>query len=90
MTKAELVKLLAEAGGMTATAANDCIEYLGDIMAAELLGGGEVPLPRIGKLYIKYTAARQGRNPQTGATLQIPAKKKLGVSMAKDFKVSLN
>ena len=90
MTKAELAKMFAEATQLPVSHAKEYLERLGDIMAAELLGGGEVPLPSVGKLVIKQRAARQGRNPKTGEPLDIPAKKVLGVSMSKDFEVSLN
>ena len=90
MTKAELIKTFQEATQLPANQAKEDLERLGDIMAAELLGGGEVPLPGVGKLVIKQRAARKGRNPKTGAPLDIPAKKALIVSVSKDFKESLN
>ena len=86
MTKAELVKAFKEATQVTATEAEEYINRLGDIMAAELLGGGEVSLPAIGKLKVQDTAARKGRNPRTGETINIPAGKKLKLSMSKEFK----
>lgn len=57
MTKA------AEATQLPVGDAGECLERLGDIVAAELLGGGSVPLPGVGKLVIKARAARTGRNP---------------------------
>ena len=90
MTKAELIKMYAEATQQPIGQAKECLERLGDIMAAELLGGGEVPLPSVGKLVIKQRAARQGRNPRTGDEITIPAKKALAVKAAKDFEESLN
>ena len=90
MTKAELIKMYAEATQQPIGQAKECLERLGDIMAAELLGGGEVPLPSVGKLVIKQRAARQGRNPRTGDEITIPAKKALAVKAAKDFDESLN
>lgn len=90
MTKAELAKMFAEATQQPITQAKEDLERLGDIMAAELLGGGEIPLTGVGKLVIKQRAARQGRNPRTGETLAIAEKKVLGVTMTKDFEASLN
>ena len=90
MTKTELVKMYAEATQQPIGQAKECLERLGDIMAAELLGGGEVPLPSVGKLVIKQRAARQGRNPRTGDEITIPAKKALAVKATKDFDESLN
>ena len=88
MTKAELIKAFKDATQQTSTQAEEHINRLCDIMAAELLGGGEVPLPHIGKLYVKDTAARKGRNPKTGEAIDIPAGRKLAVSISKDFKES--
>lgn len=88
MTKAELVKLFQEATDLTAVQAGEHLARLGDIMAAELLGGGEVPLPSVGKLAVKQTKARKGRNPKTGEAIDIPAGRKVAVSLSKDFKES--
>ena len=89
MKKAELIDAFKEATGLSGVDAKECIERLGDIMAAELLGGGEVPLPRIGMLKVKETAARKGRNPKTGATIQIAAGKKVALTVGKELKDSL-
>ena len=48
-----------------------------DVAAAELIGGGEIPLPGLGKLKVKGTSARTGRNPRTGETIEIPASRKV-------------
>ena len=90
MTKAELVKLYAEATQLPVGEAGECLERLGDIAAAELFGGGEIPLPGVGKLVIKERAARKGRNPRTGEPVDIPAKRVLAVNLSKDFKESFN
>lgn len=90
MNKTELAKMYAEATQQPISQAKECLERLGDIMAAELLDGGEVPLPGVGKLMIKQRAARQGRNPRTGEEITIPAKKVLAVKATKDFEESLN
>ena len=89
MTKAELIKRLQEEMNMSAAQAEKCINMLGDIMVAELLGGGEVPLPRIGKLAVKATAERAGRNPQTGAAITIPAGKKVVLKVGSELKNAL-
>lgn len=88
MTKAEFIKAFKEATQLTGGQAEEYLNRLGDIMAAELLAGGEVPLPGIGKLVVKQTAARKGRNPKTGETLDIPASRKVVVNLGKEFKES--
>lgn len=59
------------------------------VAAAELLGGGEVPLPGLGKLKIKEKAAREGRNPRTGEVVSIPAGKKVVFVPGKNLKDAL-
>lgn len=90
MTKAELIKAWQEATQLNGVDAKEYLERLGDIMAAELLGGGEVPLPAIGKLTVKQTAARKGRNPRSGEAIDIPARKKVLLKIGKELKESLN
>lgn len=65
------------------------LDSLCEVAAAELLGGGEVPLPGIGKLKAKTTAARKGRNPRTGESLDIPAGKKVLFVACKELKEAL-
>lgn len=56
------------------------------VAAAELLGGGEVSLPGLGKLKVKETNARTGRNPRTGEMIDIPAGRKVVFTPGKEFK----
>jgi DNA-binding protein HU-beta len=51
--------------------------------------GEEVSLPSFGKFKVKDSAARQGRNPGTGETIEIAASRKLGFSPAKQVKDAL-
>ena len=60
------------------------------VMAAELLGGGEISLPGVGKLKVKKTVAREGRNPRTGAVLTIPARRKAVFTESKNLRENLN
>ena len=89
MTKADLIKLWQEATGLTGKQAGESLERLGDILAAELLAGGDVPIPRVGKLVVRTTAARAGRNPKTGEAIEIPAGKKIVLNVGGDLKSAL-
>lgn len=95
MKKSELIKLWqAETektlpGGLSLAQHGALLESLCGIMTAELLGGGEVPLPGIGKLKTKLVPAREGRNPQTGEKIAIPARRKIMLAVSKDLKESL-
>ncbi|MCQ4861139.1 HU family DNA-binding protein [Desulfovibrio desulfuricans] len=90
MTKAELVKTFQEATQLPTKQAQEYLERFGDIAAAELLGGGEIPLPGVGKIVIRKRAARKVRNPRTGATIDIPARRVLAVNLSKNFKEAFN
>lgn len=48
--------------------------------------GAKVRIPAFGILQVKKTKARMGRNPATGASIKIPAKKKVAFRVAKDLK----
>ncbi|WP_298967081.1 HU family DNA-binding protein [uncultured Roseibium sp.] len=54
------------------------------------MNGTETNLTGFGKFKVKETAARQGRNPATGETIQIAASKKLTFAPAKALKDALN
>lgn len=90
MTKAELVNALAEKTGITKTMAGNCLYAIGSITAATLLKGGDLTLPGIGKLEAVQKAERQGRNPRTGETKTIPAKKAVKFKAASVLKDAIN
>lgn len=62
------------------------LEAQGDITQLELVKTNEVTLPGIGKFSTEIRAARIGRNPATGAALDIPAKRVVKFSPAKALK----
>ncbi len=96
MNKAELLKEWQKAaekkipGGLGLGKHDILLETLCDVIAAELLGGGEVPLPGLGRLKVKKTVTRQGRNPRTGEALTIPARRKAVFTEGKDIREALN
>lgn len=96
MTKQELVKAVAQAvrtahpdRDVSAVMVEAILDALGDVAAAELLGGGEIPLSGLGKLKSKDVPARKGRNPRTGEVLDLPAGKKVVFAACKDLKEAL-
>ena len=50
---------------------------------------GEVQIPGFGKFSVRQRAARNGRNPQTGAMIRIKASKSVGFKPAQAFKSTL-
>lgn len=65
------------------------LEAFWGVAAAELLGGGELIMPKIGKLRLTPTKGREGRNPRTGEPITIPPGKRISVTLFKDFKEAL-
>ena len=95
MMKRELIEKALETAckyhdrAMTLADMDAALDSLCEVAVAELLGGGEVPLPGLGKLKLRKTAARKGRNPRTGETLDIPAGKKVLFVTGKELKNAL-
>lgn len=96
MNKKELVDGIMESmpvltahGVATRLHVESVLEAFANVAAAELLGGGEITLPGIGKIKTVVTKARTGRNPRTGQTIEIPAGRRLTVSAFRDFKEAL-
>lgn len=75
MTKAELVNAMADGAGISKAAAVKALEsYIGAV-AKELKKSGKLGLVGFGTFSVVKRKAREGRNPQTGKTIKIPAKK---------------
>jgi DNA-binding protein HU-beta len=55
-------------------------------MTKHIKRGAKVRVPGFGILMVKKTSARMGRNPATGETIKIPAKKKVAFRVSKDLK----
>jgi DNA-binding protein HU-beta len=73
INKTELARAVAEETGLSSGQAKEAIEATLDTIANELTRGNEVSLSGFGKFGISERSARQGRNPQTGETMQIAA-----------------
>ena len=86
MTKSQLVTRLADAGGVTRKQADDLLTVLIDTIVKTVKKGESVKLPGLGIFRLRRMKARMGRNPQTGEAIKIPARKKVGFSVAKAFK----
>jgi DNA-binding protein HU-beta len=75
MNKAELIAKIAEDAGLTKTQANATIDSFVDAVTKTLKKGDKVTLVGFGTFSVSKRAARNGRNPQTGAVIKIKAKK---------------
>ena len=86
MTKSQLSSHIAGKAGITKKAANEIIDDLAAIAYKETKSSGQFTLPGLGKLVLDRRKARMGRNPATGATIKIPAKKVVKFRVAKAAK----
>ncbi len=90
MTKNELAEQVASRTGLAGTQARQAVEATIDSISDELAAGGDVALAGFGKFSVSQRAARQGRNPSTGQTIQIAASKAAKFSAASALKKRLN
>lgn len=90
MNNSDLADQIAAAHNITKADAKKLVDAVFAGIANAAAKGEEVSLPGFGKFKVKESAAREGRNPSTGATIQIPASKKLGFTPAKAIKDKLN
>lgn len=74
MTKSALLSMLAEATGLSKKQVGEFMDTLANTAYSEVKKNGVFVLPGFGKMVKVNRAARQGRNPATGATIQIAAK----------------
>lgn len=92
MNKSEMADKLASKAGISRALAADIIDIIfstkdGEgIIAVELDAGRKVNITGFGSFSTKDRAARQGRNPATGETIMIPAKKYAHFSASKGLK----
>ena len=90
MKKAELVEAVAEKAGLTKADADRAIKALCETIQGVLEKGDKVALPGFGTFSVGKRAAREGRNPQTGATVHIKASKSARFKAASALKEALN
>lgn len=86
MTYKELTVKLADDTGLTQTDVDRVLDALTGTVHSQMARGGEVAIPALGKFSTSPRAARQGRNPQTGETITIPATTAVRFSAAKALK----
>jgi DNA-binding protein HU-beta len=90
MTKPELAKRVAADAGITAGQAASVVDAAFDAIAGELAAGRDVAIAGFGKFSVTDRAARAGRNPATGETIQIAAGRAAKFSAAAALKQQLN
>jgi len=85
MNKAELIEVVAQKTE-TKKQAQEIVDLILDTIKSTLSKNEAVAIAGLGAFKVKQTKARMGRNPKTGESIQIPAKKKVSFKVAKDLK----
>ena len=75
MKKADLVEAIAKETGLTKADANRAWDATFEVITKALKKGERVPVAGFGTFNVSKRKAREGRNPQTGAAVKIPARK---------------
>ena len=90
MNKAELVDSVASAANLSKADAGRAVDAVLDSITSSLKGGQQVSIVGFGTFSVKHRAARAGRNPRTGETIQIAASNVPGFKAGKALKEAVN
>jgi DNA-binding protein HU-beta len=89
MTRDVLAERLAERAEITLTAARDEVKWFFDTLSSALATGDEVRIHGFGAFKTAQRAARTGRNPRTGETVKVPARRVVRFSASTTLTESL-
>jgi DNA-binding protein HU-beta len=90
VNKSELIEAIAESADLPKAAAGRALEAVIETIEATLKSGDQVALVGFGTFSVKDRAARTGRNPQTGAPIEIAAAKIPNFKAGKSLKDAVN
>jgi DNA-binding protein HU-beta len=90
MNKGELIDAVTTQTGLAKADATRAVDSVLEAVTQALKSGDTVAIVGFGTFAVKARAARSGRNPQTGATIQIPASKVPGFKAGKGLKDAVN
>jgi DNA-binding protein HU-beta len=90
MNNNDLADAIAASNDLSKAEARKLVDGVIGAIADAAAKGDEVSLSGFGKFKVKDSPARQGRNPSTGATIEIAASRKLTFAPAKGIKDRLN
>ena len=90
MNKSELIDAIATAADLPKASAGRALDAVVESITEALAKGDQVALVGFGTFAVKHRAARSGRNPQTGATIQIAAANVPGFKAGKALKDAVN
>jgi nucleoid DNA-binding protein len=89
MKKTELIEAIAEKADVPKSQAQKVFDAFEQVVTGTLKGGEEVQITGFGKFYVREQKAREGRNPQTGEKMRIPAGKVPTFSAGNSLKESI-
>ena len=89
MTKSELIGQIAENAGRSKREADKAYDAIVSAIISGLKADGNVPLTGLGTFKVTHRAARSGRNPSTGETIQIAAKNVLKFKASKSAEAEI-
>lgn len=90
MSKQQLVELMAEKAGLTKADAGRALDAFVEGVTKALKKGDKVTLVGFGTFETRKRGARTGRNPQTGATVNIAARTAVGFKAGSKLKEAVN
>jgi len=90
MTKAELIEAVAEQANTSKADAERTVDAFFAVVVARAKAGDKVAWPGFGSFSTTRRAARTGRNPQTGAAVEVKASTALKFSASSVLKAELN
>lgn len=90
MNKGDLIEVVADDAGLSKADATRAVDAVINAVTKALKSDQQVSLVGFGTFAVKKRAARQGRNPRTGETIQIAASKVPGFKAGKALKDAVN
>ena len=90
MNRVELIAAMAEKAGLSKKDAEKALKAFTEVVAEELKKGEKIQLVGFGTFEVSERAAREGRNPQTGASMKIDACKAPKFKAGKALKDAIN
>jgi DNA-binding protein HU-beta len=90
MNQAQMIAKVADASGHRKSVVEKILKATGEVVADAVRVGDEISFSGIGKFSVQQKAARKGRNPSTGAEIDIPAKRVPKFNVAKALKDAAN
>ena len=90
MNKSDLIEAIADHADLTKVDAGKALDAFCEAITGAMKKGEDVALVGFGTFTVKAREARTGRNPSTGAEIQIPASKTVGFKPGKALKDAVN